>query len=103
MLTVTVEVPAVVPVISTGVTAEQVAGLTAAVGVTTQVSPTFPVNPAAGVMVIVAVSPVLAPAWKLIAPLLVNAMLGGTLTVRPTAVDEVIRPVAASLPVTVMV
>jgi membrane glycosyltransferase len=52
-------------------------------------------------MVIVAVSPVVAPAPKLIAPLLVSAKLGGAVTVTLTKVFEVILPVAASFPVTV--
>jgi hypothetical protein len=99
VLTVTVDVPAVVPVISTGVTAEHVAGLTAAVGVTAQARVTFPVNPPEGVTVTVAVSPVAAPAWKLIAPLLLSVMLGGVLTVTLTAVVELTVPF---LPVTVM-
>jgi hypothetical protein len=103
VVTVTFEVPAVVPVISTGVTALHVAGLVAATGVTAQLRVTLPVNPPAGVIVTVAVSPVVAPAWKLIAPLLVSAKLGGAFTVTLTGVDEVTLPVAASLPVTVMV
>ena len=101
--TVTVDVPAAVPVMSTGDTALHVAGLVAATGVTAQVNATLPVNPAAGVIVNFAVSPVVAPACKLIAPLLVSAKLGGAVTVTATPVDEVILPVDASLPVTVMV
>jgi hypothetical protein len=98
---VSVEVPAVVPVIFTGVVTVQVPGLLAAVGEIAQVRLTFPVNPPAGVMVIVAVLPVVAPAWKLIAPLLVSAMLGGGFTVTFTVVFDVTLPVDASLPVTV--
>jgi hypothetical protein len=66
---------------------------------------TFPVNPYDGVTVIVAVSPVVAPATKLSAPLLVSAIAGGggAVTVTVTVVLAVIRPVAASLPVTVAV
>jgi hypothetical protein len=98
---VSVDVPAAVPVIFTGVVTAQVPGLLAAVGVIAQVRLTFPVNPPAGVMVIVAASPVVAPAPKLIAPLLVSAKLGGAVTFTVTKVFEVILPVEASLPVTV--
>ena len=100
---VTVDVPAVVPVMLTGDVAEHVAGLVAATGVTAQVKATLPVNPLDGVTVIVAVSPAVAPAWKLIAPLLVRAKLGGWVTVTLTGVDDVIFPVATSVPVTVTV
>jgi Zn-dependent protease len=100
---VTVDDPAVVPVMLTGVVAEQVAGLVAATGVTAQVKATLPVNPLDGVRVIVAVLPEVAPAWKVIAPLLLRAKLGGGFTVTLTGVDDVILPVAASAPVTVIV
>jgi hypothetical protein len=96
---VSVDVPAVVPVISTGVVTAQVPGLAEAVGVIAQVSATFPVNPPAGVTVIVAVLPLVAPAWKLILPLFVSAKLGGALTVTFTVVVPLTVP---SLPVTVM-
>jgi len=78
----------------------QVAGLVGLAGVfvTAQVRSTMPVNPPAGVTVIVAVSPVVAPAGKLIAPLFVSAKLGGAFTVTLTVVDPVTVP---SLPLTV--
>jgi hypothetical protein len=81
----------------------QVAGLLAAAGPIEQVKSTVPVYPPAGVKVIVAVFPVVAPAWKEIAPLFANAKLGGVFTVTPTGVEDVIFPVAASVPVTVIV
>jgi hypothetical protein len=96
-----VEDPGAVPVIFTGVVTVQVPGLLAAVGVIAQVRFTFPVKPAAGVIVIATLLPVVAPAWKLIDPVLVSAKLGGAFTVTFTAVLEVTLPVDASLPVTV--
>jgi hypothetical protein len=105
VVTVSVVDCAPVPVISTVGPTLHVAGLLAATGVTAQVTLTFPVNPYDGVTVIVAVSPVVAPATKLSAPLLVSAIAGGggAVTVTVTVVLAVIRPVAASLPVTVAV
>jgi len=80
-----------------------VAGLVGLAGVLViaQVRFTTPVNPPAGVKVICAVLPVVAPAGKLSGPLFVSAKLGGGFTVTFTTVLELTLPVAASLPVTV--
>jgi hypothetical protein len=82
-----------------------VAGLVGLVGVlvTAQVISTLPVNEFTGVMVIVAVLFEVAPAWKLIGPLLLSVKLGTPRTVTLTAVEPVTFPVAASLPVIVAV
>jgi hypothetical protein len=105
VFSVSVAVSAAVPVISTDEVTPQVVGLIgeAGVAVTAHVRFTFPVNAPAGVVVIVTVLPVVAPAWKLIAPLFVSAMLGGAFTVTLTGVDDVTLPVTASFPVTVTV
>jgi hypothetical protein len=67
---------------------------------------TSPVNPLDGVMVTVAVLPVVAPAWMLTGPLLANAndplpAPDPRVTVTFTAVVAEILPVVASVPVTV--
>jgi len=105
VVTITVDVCAPVPVMSTVGPAVQVAGLLAATGVTAQVRSTTPVNPYDGVTVTVPESPVAAPATKLSAPLLVSAIAGGggAFTVAVTFVVELSLPVAASLPVTATV
>jgi hypothetical protein len=106
VITVTVEVCAPVPVMVTAGPTVQLGGLTGVtVEVTTQLRLTMPVNPYDGVTVTVAVSPVVDPAMKLRAPLLVSAIAGGggAVTVTVTGVLEVMLPVAASLPVTVAV
>jgi hypothetical protein len=103
--TVSIPVSAPVPVISTDVVTPHVAGLVGLDGVvvTAQVKFTLPVNPFDGVTVMVAVSPVVAPAIKLSAPLFVSAIpgTGGAVTVMLTGVDPVTFPVAESLPLTV--
>jgi hypothetical protein len=103
VLTVTVDVFAPVAIVTAG--AAHVAGLAAAVGVTVQVRFTRPVNPFDGVTVIVAVSPVVAPATNVIGPLFVSVIagVGGAVTVTLTPVLEVSLPVATSVPVTVAV
>jgi len=82
----------------------QVVGLVGLAGVivTAQVRSMIPVNPPAGVAVIVTTLPVAAPACKLIAPPLLSAKLGGALTVTFTVVLDVTLPVLASLPFTVI-
>jgi hypothetical protein len=104
--TVSVTAFAPVPVTSTDDPTPQFAGLVGLVGVvvTAQVRFTTPVNPFDGVTVIVAVSPVVAPAIKVSAPLFVSAIAGGggAVTVTTTVVLELSFPVAASLPVTVI-
>jgi hypothetical protein len=103
--TVSVVICAPVPVISTVGPTLHVAGLLAATGVTAQVKLTLPVNPFDGVTVMVAASPVVAPAANASAPLLLSAIAGGggAVTVTLTGVLDVILPVAASVPVTVAV
>jgi hypothetical protein len=82
--TVTVALPAVVPVMSTGELATvHVGTLVPVVGVTAQVNATAPVNPPPGVTVIVDVLPVVAPAITVIAPLLLRATDGVAETVPP--------------------
>jgi len=107
VVTVSVPVTAPVPVTFTGDPTLHVAGELAPLGavVTAQLRLTLPVKPYDGVTVIVAVSPVVAPAANVNAPLLVSAIAGGggAVTVAITAVLDVIFPVAASVPVTVAV
>ena len=107
MVTVRVPVTAPVPVTSTVELTPHVAGLVGDVGVvvTAQVKLTLPVNPFDGVTVMVAASPVVAPAANASAPLLLSAIAGGggAVTVTLTGVLDVILPVAASVPVTVAV
>ena len=107
MVTVRVPVTAPVPVTSTVELTPHVAGLVCDVGVvvTAQVKLTLPVNPFDGVTVMVAASPVVAPAANASAPLLLSAIAGGggAVTVTLTGVLDVILPVAASVPVTVAV
>jgi len=106
VLTVSVAVCAPVPVTSTDVPTAHVAGLVGLAGVvvTAQLKSTTPVKLFEGVTVIVAVSPVVAPATKLSAPLLLSVMPGvpAAVTVTFTGVDPVTLPVAASLPFTVI-
>jgi hypothetical protein len=75
----------------------------AGVVVTAQVKLTLPVNPFDGATVIVAVSPVVAPATKVSAPLLLSAIPGAgrAVTVTATPVFDVMPP--AAVPVTVAV
>jgi hypothetical protein len=107
VVTVRVPVTAPVPVTSTVELTPHVAGLVGDVGVvvTAQVKLTLPVNPFDGVTVMVAASPVVAPAANASAPLLLSAIAGGggAVTVTLTGVLDVILPVAASVPVTVAV
>jgi len=102
--TVNVPVSALVPVMSTVGVTVQVAGVLALAGVVVaaQVKSTTPVNPYDGVTVNRRVSPVVAPATKLIAPLLASAIAGGggAVTVTLTGVLAVILP---DVPVTVAV
>jgi hypothetical protein len=106
VVTVKVPVPAEASVMLTGVVAPKLkvgrsvapAGLVAIAAVRA----TLPVRPPLGVTVIVAVLPVVAPGELMVmAPLLVNAKVGGgtnAVTVTPTAVVCVIAP---EIPVTV--
>jgi len=105
--TVNVPLAALAPVMSTVGVTVQPAGLVAPAGVvvTTQVRSTLPVNPFDGVTVMVAVSPVVAPATKLSAPLLLRVIagVGGAVTVIPRLVFAVILVDTVSVPVTVAV
>jgi len=103
VLTVSVAVPAVVPVIATGELTEQVGGSVSFVGVIAQLKVTLPVNPPPGVTVIVDVFPVVAPGAIVIAPLFVNVTVSvaeTAATVTATAVEAVRLP---EVPVTVTV
>lgn len=104
VVTVSVDVCAPLPVMSTVGPTVHVAGLLAAAGVTAQLKSTTPVKLFDGVTVIVPLSPVVAPATKLSAPLLLSVIAGGggAVTVTVTVVLELSFPVAASLPVTVI-
>jgi hypothetical protein len=89
VLTVTVEVWAVAPLIVTeaGETLH-VAGSLAAAGLTAQVKATAPLNPPAPVTLMVEVLLVLAPGLTVMLPLLLRAKLGGTaFTVTVTALE----------------
>ena len=96
VVTVSVAVNAVVPVMLTEGVTLQVAGLVAPAGavVTAQVRLTAPVKPFAGVTVIVDVLPVVAPAAIVTLPLFERAKVGGTkaVTVTFTMVVWVIAP-----------
>jgi hypothetical protein len=87
---------------STDVVTPHIGGLLAATGVTAQVRSTTPVNAFDGVTVIVAVSPVVAPAMNVSGPLFVSVIAGtgGAVTVTPTPVLAVSDPL---VPVTVAV
>lgn len=105
VVTVSVPVAAVVPVMLTGDVEPKlnVGGLVAPVGldVCAAVRTTLPVKPPLGVTVMVAVLPVIAPGATVIVPPLVRAKLGGgtkAVTVTPTMVVWVIEP---DTPVTV--
>jgi hypothetical protein len=104
VVTVKFPVTALVPVTSTVEVTPHVAGLVGLVGVvvTVQVRLTLPVNPLDGVTVMVAVSPVAAPATNVSGPLFVSVIagVGGAVTVTPTPVLAVIAPL---VPVTVAV
>ena len=106
--TVTVVVAAEVPLTVTDAGIVQVGGSFGLemLVVTAQEKSTSPVNPLAGVTVMVEVLPVVAPGAMVIAPPLVSANeplppLDPPVMVRFNAVDAVILPVVASAPVTV--
>ena len=82
----------------------QVTGLVGLGGVvvTEQLRFTVPVSPPEGVTVIVDVFPVVAPAFTVMAPLLVIAKSCGRLIVTPTTVVDVMLLLELSFPVTVM-
>jgi hypothetical protein len=104
VVTVRVPLTALVPVTSTDEVTPHVAGLVGLVGVvvTVQVRFTLPVKAFDGVTVMVAVSPVVAPATKLSEPLLLSVIagVGGAFSVTLTPVLAVIAPL---VPVTVAV
>jgi len=101
VLTVRVSVAAAAPVMFTEVRGMHVTGLVAPVGllVVAQARATVPVNPFAGVTVMVEVLPVVAPAIKLrVVGLLLTANVGAAVTVTFTVVFCEMAP---EVPVTV--
>jgi hypothetical protein len=97
------EAPAAPLIVTKAGDIAQVIGSVALAGavVTAQAKRTAPVNPLAGVVVRVALLPVVAPALTVIPPLLLSAIAGVAVTVTALVVEAVIFPVAASAPVTV--
>jgi hypothetical protein len=96
------EAPAAPLIVTEAGDIAQVMGSVALAGavVTAQEKRTAPVNPLAGVVVRVALLPVVAPALTVIPPLLLSAIAGVAVTVTALVVEAVILPVAASAPVT---
>ena len=106
VVTVRVAAAAAVPVMFTDAGRPQVGTLTGLemLVVTAQERFTVPVKPLAGVKVIVAVLPVVAPGATVMEPLLLRLKLAGVdvpVTVALMFVAAVIFPVVASVPVTV--
>ncbi len=101
-VTVSVEVPAVVPLIVTGEVTAQVGRLDP-VPVTAQLRATAPVNPPEGVTVMVEL-PVAPPAAKVTEPLLLRAIAGvAAAACTVTATVLVAEETAVPVPVTVTV
>jgi hypothetical protein len=102
VLTVSVAVPAVVPLIAIGEVTEHVGVSVPLVGETAQLKATLPVNPPPGVTVIVDVFPLVAPGEAIvIAPLFVSVTVSvadTAVTITPTVVVAVRLP---DVPVTV--
>src|ERR1700761_1040082 len=102
-LTVSIEATGVAPVMLTDAGAiAQVIGSTAPAGelVTAHARLTVPVYPPSGVTLIVAELPLEEPAWRLRGPLLLSERFGITpaVTVTCVVVEDLISPVAASVP-----
>jgi hypothetical protein len=103
VLTVSVAVPAVVPVIETGFVIEQV-GVSEAVAVTAQASATLPVNPPPGVTLIgeVPIPPAEAIVIELPPPsVTVGVVVTAAFTVSETVVGAIVTPDAVPETVTV--
>jgi hypothetical protein len=91
VVTLSVEICAVAPLTEAGESA-QVAGSPAATGAMAQVSATGPINPSAGVTLIVEILPVVAPEITVMLPLFVRLKLGviglGRVSIRPVRISS---------------